>query len=54
MRTEPEYLARLLDLFDRPVMLQIDQRHGVPATLVANAIETRTHNLRKLVEAAMS
>ena len=28
-------------------MLQIDQRHGVPATLVANAIETRTHNLRE-------
>ena len=46
-RTEPEYLARLLDLFDRPVMLQIDQRHGVPTTLVANAIETRKHNLRE-------
>ena len=43
-RTEPEYLARLLDLNDRPVVLQIDPRHGVPATLVANAIATKQRN----------
>jgi RloB-like protein len=43
-RTEPEYLARILDLNDRPVVLQIDPRHGVPATLVANAIATKHRN----------
>lgn len=43
-RTEPEYLARVLDLNDRPVVLQIDARHGVPATLVANAIATKQRN----------
>ena len=45
-RTEPEYLTRLLDLRDRPVVLQIDSRHGVPSTLVANAIGTKELNAK--------
>jgi RloB-like protein len=45
-RTEPEYLTRLLDLRDRPVVLQIDPRHGVPSTLVANAIATKELNAK--------
>lgn len=43
-RTEPEYLARIFDLHERPVVLQIDPRHGVPATLVANAVELKRQN----------
>ncbi len=45
-RTEPEYLTRLLDLRDRPVVLQIDSRHGVPSTLLANAIATKELNAK--------
>jgi hypothetical protein len=45
-RTEPEYLTRVLDLRDRPVVLQIDPRHGVPSTLVANAIATKEQNTK--------
>ena len=45
-RTEPEYLSRVLDLRDRPVVLQIDSRHGVPSTLVANAIATKEQNTK--------